>query len=145
MTYNNTEQSAIGMSPFYANYGYHARWVESIIASEGKEWPSATRRVDDIHDVHHLCVERIAEANRRYAQSHDKGRVQGETYSSGDKVLLSTTHLKSSRPTKKLGEKWAGPFEVIEMIGTHAVRLELPANMRIHPVVSMGSVKREHP
>ena len=63
LTYNNLEQSSIGMSPFYANHGFHPRWVETLGSVEAGENPAATMKVAELVKVHKLCSERIVEAN----------------------------------------------------------------------------------
>ena len=56
--------------------------------------------------------------------------------------MLSMADLLSLQPTKKLAARWTGPYAVVELVGTHAVKLELPNHMRIHPVVNIGRLKR---
>ena len=48
--------------------------------------------------------------------------------------------------SKKLSEKWIGPYPVIKMVGTNAVELCLPHSMRIHPVINISHLKpyKEH-
>ena len=41
------------------------------------------------------------------------------------------------RPSAKLKSKRMRPFEILELVGKNAIRLELPPSMRIHPVVNM--------
>jgi hypothetical protein len=53
----------------------------------------------------------------------------------GDRVYLSTKNLKNSRPSRKLGQQWVGPYMVLERI-RHAFRLELPTGSQIHDVFS---------
>ena len=142
MTYNNLNHSSIGMSPFYANHGFHPRWVETVGRVKEGEWPAATERIEDMVALHKLCAERMEEANRRYAKEHDKNRMEGGVYDAADRVMLSTEHLSSNQPSKKLSQRWMRPNTVFERDGTHAIPYDLPANMKIHPVVNVSRVKR---
>jgi hypothetical protein len=54
-------------------------------------------------------------------------------WSVGDMVYLDTQNLSSARPSRKLSDKWTGPFKVIEQVG-NSYRLELPSGSRIHDV-----------
>jgi hypothetical protein len=51
----------------------------------------------------------------------------------GDKVYLSTKNLKSRRPSRKLGNQWEGPFEILRQVG-NSYQLQLPAGSNIHDV-----------
>jgi len=50
--YNNAKSSSTGMSPFYANYGYHPRATLRILPDEYHENPAAEVYVDRIRQVH---------------------------------------------------------------------------------------------
>ena len=52
----------------------------------------------------------------------------------GDTVWLDSKNLKLGYPTRKLAPKREGPFRILEVVSTHAYRLELPDQWRIHPV-----------
>ncbi|MBW0573434.1 hypothetical protein O181_113149 [Austropuccinia psidii MF-1] len=50
-------------------------------------------------------------------------------------VWLSSKNIKSTRPTKKLFERWLGPFPILKKVSTHAYHLKLPSQWKsIHPV-----------
>ena len=56
----------------------------------------------------------------------------------GDWVWLRLLHRTAQsldpRAKRKLGPRYAGPFQVLERIGRVAYRLQLPENARIHDV-----------
>ncbi|EJT72085.1 hypothetical protein GGTG_11332 [Gaeumannomyces tritici R3-111a-1] len=51
-------------------------------------------------------------------------------------VLLNTANIKIKRPSKKLSNKWLGPFQVLKMVGLAglAFRLKLSVSYQIHNV-----------
>ena len=58
-------------------------------------------------------------------------------------VLLSTKDLKwqmKRRRSKKLTERFIGPYKIKGIISSNAVELELPKSIKIHPVVNVSKV-----
>ena len=56
-----------------------------------------------------------------------------------DKVILNTKDLVfKERLVKKLTERYVGPYEIEEVVSKNAVKLKLPASMRIHLVVNVS-------
>ncbi|MBW0561372.1 hypothetical protein O181_101087 [Austropuccinia psidii MF-1] len=50
-------------------------------------------------------------------------------------VWLSSKNIKSTRPTKKLSERWLGTFPILKKVSTHAYHLKLPSQWKsTHPV-----------
>jgi len=61
----------------------------------------------------------------------------------GDKVLLSTKDLVfKERPSKKLTERYVGPYAIEEVVSSNVVKLRLPSSMRIHLVVNVSRIVR---
>jgi hypothetical protein len=60
----------------------------------------------------------------------NKSRSAAPRYEVGDKVWLDTKNIKTERPTKKLDDKFKGPFTVTG-VGTHTVTLDLPDTWKI--------------
>jgi hypothetical protein len=49
--------------------------------------------------------------------------------------MLSSKNLRTTRPSRKLDWKSVGPFPIVEVISSHAYRLQLPSSMaQVHPV-----------
>jgi len=46
------------------------------------------------------------------------------------------------RRTEKLTERFVGPYKVKRVVSTNAVELELPKEVRIHPVVNVSRIRR---
>ena len=56
-------------------------------------------------------------------------------YKAGDLVWLEKTNIGSTRPMKKLDDRRAGPFPIVEKVGAAAYRIKLPGqHRRRHPV-----------
>jgi hypothetical protein len=54
-------------------------------------------------------------------------------YKKGDLVWVSSEHLKApSRPSKKLDDKWRGPFEVLKPVRKGAYKLKTPQSWKVH-------------
>ncbi|MBW0511684.1 hypothetical protein O181_051399 [Austropuccinia psidii MF-1] len=50
-------------------------------------------------------------------------------------VWLSSKSIQSTRPTKKLSERWLGPFPILKKVSTHAYHLKCPSQCKsIGPV-----------
>ncbi|MBW0494924.1 hypothetical protein O181_034639 [Austropuccinia psidii MF-1] len=50
-------------------------------------------------------------------------------------VWISSKKIKSTRPTKKLSERWLFPFPILKKVSTHGYHLKLPSQWKsIHPV-----------
>ena len=56
---------------------------------------------------------------------------------------MSTKNLVfKERPSKKLMERYVGPYVIEKVVSSNAVKLRLPSLMRIHLVVSVSQIVR---
>lgn len=55
-------------------------------------------------------------------------------------VMINTKNMELGRPVDKLSQRWEGPFKVIKT-SSHAVTVNLPANMKIFPTFHVSLVK----
>jgi hypothetical protein len=128
--YNNSVASATGVSPFYANYGYHPRSIWGIESEPRKT--TSKNYVDWIQQVHTQCREELTQVRERMGKYYDKRRQEAPPFKVGDLVLLDLRNIKTRRPTKKFDHKRQGPFKIVKVISRSAYKLELPKRWRIH-------------
>ena len=81
----------------------------------------------------------------RQAFFFDKGREE-VNLKVGDLVLVHREFLITpearDRPSNKMRPKWYGPFKITEKVSTNAFRLDLPFQLRCHPVFNVSALKK---
>ena len=134
--YNNAKSSSTGMSPFYANYGYHPRATLKIIPDGHHGNPAAEAYVDRIRRAHEELRRTLERAQKRYKREFDKKTAPAPGFEVGDYVWLNRQNIETTRPSQKLDQKRLGPFEIVDVVGESkmAFKLKFPPHWRIHPV-----------
>ena len=88
-------------------------------------------------DKHKIAKDMLVLTQQRQTQYINKKRKH-ILYKVDDKILLLmknlTTPTDKNRPARKLTPKFVGPFKIIEKISETAYKVELPHNMKMHPV-----------
>ena len=140
-TFNNKVYTAIKSSLFQVNYGREPR-MGFDIRKKGKN--------EKVEEFARKMKERYKEARVALAKSQEemkrqvnRNRKEAEEYRVGNKVLISTKVFLMElmkRTTKKLTEKFIGPYVVKKIVSENAVELELLVLLRIHPVVNVRRI-----
>jgi len=95
----------------------------------------------DFAAIFNKVIESSEKAKRNMKLQVDKHRNPAPDYTVGQQVWLSMDNLHMlNRASKKLTEKWIGPYEVTQ-VTPNVVELKLPKTLRIHPVVNVSRVK----
>jgi len=119
---NNKVHTATKMLPFMANYGRELRMGKDI-RKKGKV-ESTMEFVEKLKKVHKeagAALQKMQEEMKRYA---DQSRKEMEKWKKGDRILLSTKDLVfKERLTKKLTERYVGPYVIEEVVSMNAVKL----------------------
>ena len=134
---NNKTHTATKVSLFIANYGRELRMGRDI-RKKGKVESAMefVERMKKVHEEAEATLKKTQEEMKRYA---DRSRKEMENWKKGDRVLLSTKDLVfKERPTKKLIERYVGPYTIEEVVSSNAVKLQLPSSMRIHLIVNIN-------
>jgi hypothetical protein len=150
MAINSKPQSSTGFSPFMLNYGREVLKPLDLALRNlrmGGANPSAEDRLRDLAENLVRAQNNIREAQRRQSLYADRHR-RAVLYAVGDKVLLSTKHVRiagqSAEQRKKLFRQWIGPFTIKEVVNANAYKLDLPDNMHIHPTINISYLKPYH-
>jgi len=96
--------------------------------------------VKEMKERHEEAKAALVKLQEEMKRQVDRSRKEAEEYRVGDKVLISTKDFSMElrkRATKKLTEKFIGPYVVKKVVSENAVELELPAMLRIHLVVNV--------
>ena len=139
--FNNKVHTAMKSSLFKINYRRELR-IGFNIRKKGKN-VKAEEFVKEIKDRHEEVKAALVKSQEEMKKQADRNRKEAEEYRVRDKVLISTKDFSMKlmkRVMKKLTEKYIGPYVVKKIILENVVELELPASLRIHPVVNVRRI-----
>ncbi|SYW74704.1 uncharacterized protein UHO2_01570 [Ustilago hordei] len=131
--YNNTIHNSIGVSPFFACYGWNPKAHPDIPQHLGVNDPEHSEYLLDGKECCKYLQEQIREAQRRTVDHYNRKHKDIE-FKVGDMVYINRKNWKTRQPTPKLDTRFAGPYPVQERVGHQAYRITLPANLRVHDV-----------
>ena len=130
---------ATKVSLFMANYRREIR-MGGDIRRKGKVESAMefVERIKKVHEEVEAALRKTQEEMKRYA---DRGRKETEEWKKENQVLLSTKDLVfKERLSKKLMERYVGPYAIEEVVSSNAVKLRLPSSIRIHLVVNVSQI-----
>jgi hypothetical protein len=104
----------------------------------------ANRAYVDAHAEFQRARRCVHAAKSKMKDRHDSKGILPHLYYVGDFVWFNIRNIglrHDSRRHKLLPKYW-GPYKILELVGSNAVRLDVPAHFsQIHPVVSIQLVK----
>ena len=139
--YNNSAHASTMITPFWAVYHRHpkkqfrAPKAPANLTSEVQ----ADAVLEGLKETHRILRENLLDAQERQTKYSGGKEI---TFEVGDRVWLSTKHFRTTRPSKKLDYKRAGPYTVSKIINQNAYKLNLPKTMRNHNVFHVSHLDR---
>lgn len=143
--YNNSINAATGLTPFELDLGYHPVTPHTVDAD--LDVAAAETFIEQQQALMNRAYERLQKAQTNQSEQYNKTKNAKE-FLEGDLVLLSTKHTNppflQGKGSKKLRSKYIGPFRIMRKISPTAYELDLPAHIRIHPVINVEYLKKFH-
>lgn len=147
-SYNSAKVDSSKMSPFEADLGWQPK---SPLELFGKQNNNRLQSVSDFRASLHasfrsaIFAQRLAQARQA---AYNGKRYTPPQYKVGERVFLSRTLFTDSssaaRSSQKLCVRLVGPFKILEIINKNALRLELPKDISIHPIVHVEHTTKAH-
>ena len=138
--YNNTPSATTTVTLFYANKGYHPNLTihpeQELSSSCAKEF------VTDLDELHQHLREHMVVAQLQYQGTADASRILAPEFPIGSRAYVKVQFFHTTHLSKKLADKFLGPYEVIVQPGTHSVTLHLPDSLcAIHPMFHVSMLE----
>ncbi|KAF8749931.1 hypothetical protein RHS01_09606 [Rhizoctonia solani] len=157
-TDGQTEQIQREAEIFIQMFGNHRQsdWVSLLPLAEfalnnlkqsstDESTPNADEHAEFLEKGYDEVKAALSLAQERMKYFYNQRHREEEGIQVGDKVWLSHQNISTDRPSIKLSHKKLGPYLVVEKIGSHAYKLQLPHTMRIHPVFHINLLTKFHP
>ena len=138
--YNNAPSATTSVSPFFANKRYHPN--VTVHPKCDIAFSRAHNFTVDLDDLQSTLKAEISVAQQHYQKSADARCSSASDFKVGDKVFVKAQFFQTTRPSKKLSEKYLGPYEIIAQPGTLLFTLCLSESMHsVHPVFHVSMLK----
>lgn len=122
---NTTFQKSTGFSPIRLLIGREGN-LPSIQAQLADVVDASTQPIINIQADRELAQQRLTAVANKYKERFDTTRRTNKTYNLGDMVYISQEH----RRHEKLGPKFKGPYEIIEILPNDRFSLRGHGNLR---------------
>ena len=139
---NSMTNASTGVSAFEAAFGYQPPLLPS---SQDSESPvSVLGGVRRARRIWRRVRAAMGRANRRSSLAANRKRRPAPRYRVGQRVWLRAKDINIPECSRKLGPRYIGPYPVVAIVNPVAVRLGLPAHMKICPVFHVSNVRPVH-
>ena len=143
-SYNNAPSATTGVSPFFANKGYHPTLAVHPKCDLSSAW--AREYAVDLESLYEYLHTEMAAAQQCYQGPTDTKRLAPPNFKVGDQVFVKAKYFWSIRPSKKLSEKNIGPYPIIAQVGSLSFTIRLPDSMRtVHPIFHVSQLELATP
>lgn len=140
---NGRDAASTGVSPFFLDHGYNVETLDlhEPVTEDPQPRDGRTKAENIIAKMKtalDIAQAEIAAAQQRQEDYANRRRQEAVEYCVGDKVWLDLRNIRTDRPSKKLDHRNA-KFTIVEKIGSHAYRLNVPNG--IHDVFHVSLLR----
>ena len=132
------------MTPFQLNHGRDPWNPYTSLTHIPDQVPAAAQFMESLLTNIKIAKDTLELAKANQEHNANKSHRDLE-FNIGDQVLLNSNHVnlasQALRPSKKLQHRFIGPYPIIAKISAVAYKLELPADLRIHPVFHISLLR----
>lgn len=145
--YNDAVNASTGYTPFYLARGRHPHTPLTMFLKPGSDTSTGPARAFAARLREDILKARaaMAAAQERQAKYANRSR-RDHLFKVGDKVWLHAAHVRpaaASNAGRKLQPRYLGPYKVIKVISKVAYQLELPPELKIHPVIHISKLSAD--
>jgi len=109
--YNNAPSATTGVSLFFANKRYHPNLI--IYPERDIAFSCVHNFIVDLDELQGTLKDEIAKAQRQYQPFTNSCRQQPPDFQVGQLVFVRLQYFQTTCLSKKLSEKYLGPYEII--------------------------------
>jgi hypothetical protein len=146
-SYNNSLHTSTNFTPFEVDLGWHPATPHTILRPDARNVAAVEDFQEEMAALKLMAQDAILRAQQSQAHHYNQGRTDSP-YKIGDQVLLSTKYVHPpflrGPGSNKLREKFIGPFYVIGQTSANSFELDLPAHIKVHPVINLQYLKPYH-
>ena len=159
---NSSRNASTGFTPYFMTHGREARTELDAQMEQAGAKQRASQHYPGAAELARAVAVAAQQARQHMTAAHAKQRADSQrgrrepVIGVGDWVLVTTANARQRGPipagqTRKLQDRFSGPYEVLEMRGDNAARLRLPVGDRRHPTLNLDKLKlwtdgmRSHP
>ncbi|KAK3560615.1 hypothetical protein QTP86_012141 [Hemibagrus guttatus] len=137
--HNTLRSSATGMSPFECQFGY----TPSLFPEQEVETavPSAQQFVKRCRQTWKRARLKLLKVSQQYQHQANRRRRSAPTLRLGQRVWLSTKNIPLRMESRKLSQRFIGPFKISRKVNPVTYRLYLPKSLKINPTFHVSLLK----
>jgi hypothetical protein len=148
--HNDTVGTSTGFTPHRMVYGVEARTTaDAVLAADGVAargvYPGVAALAKSIEEAKTAARATIEKAQAKQRKDAARGRRPVDI-AVGDMVWLANKNMRLDGPeqgrARKLEPLYFGPYAVLEMHGSNAAKIELPAKCKLHPVFNVDLLRK---
>jgi hypothetical protein len=137
------------MSPFELDIGFSPKGLHSFLSDTTVEVQATTEFKETLKAYQTQTQEYLERAREAQARQVNKDRLRPRLFTEGGLVMLSTKYvnppfLQSNTGSRKLRAKYVGPLKVLKRVSSTSYELDLPSNIKSHPVINLKYLKEYH-